>query len=58
MRIQELYEKLKDKKVGIAGCGGLGSNVAQMLVRSGIRKLILNKNHSEKQIMNIQNKSQ
>lgn len=41
MRIQELYEKLKDKKVGIAGCGGLGSNVAQMLVRSGIRKLVL-----------------
>lgn len=41
MRIQELYEKLKDRKVGIAGCGGLGSNVAQMLVRSGIRKLVL-----------------
>ena len=41
MRIQEIYEKLKDKKVGIAGCGGLGSNVAQMLVRSGIRKLVL-----------------
>ena len=41
MRIHEINTKLKDKKVGIAGCGGLGSNVAQMLVRSGIRKLVL-----------------
>lgn len=41
MHIHEINTKLKDKKVGIAGCGGLGSNVAQMLVRSGIRKLVL-----------------
>ncbi|MGI6472376.1 MAG: sulfur carrier protein ThiS adenylyltransferase ThiF [Candidatus Methanomethylophilaceae archaeon] len=28
-------------KVGIAGLGGLGSNVAMMLVRSGVRNLVL-----------------
>jgi len=27
--------------VGIAGCGGLGSNVAQMLVRSGFEDLVI-----------------
>lgn len=30
-----------DLKVGIAGLGGLGSNVAMMLVRSGLKDLVL-----------------
>jgi len=34
-------EILKKATVGIAGCGGLGSNVAVSLVRAGIGKLIL-----------------
>ena len=36
-----VHEKLKRSTVGIAGCGGLGSNVAILLGRSGIGKLIL-----------------
>ena len=28
--------RLAAARVGIAGCGGLGSNVAAMLVRSGV----------------------
>lgn len=32
----EIHQKLKDAKVGIAGLGGLGSNIAAMLARSGI----------------------
>ena len=32
---------LQHTAVGIAGCGGLGSNIAHMLTRSGIGKLIL-----------------
>lgn len=34
-------ETLLQKTVGIAGCGGLGSNAAVALVRAGIGKLIL-----------------
>ncbi len=34
-------EKLRGSVVGIAGCGGLGSNAAVALVRAGIGKLIL-----------------
>lgn len=34
-------EKLLQSKVGIAGCGGLGSNIAVSLVRAGIGKLLL-----------------
>ena len=30
-----------DLKIGIAGLGGLGSNVAMMLVRSGVEELVL-----------------
>jgi sulfur carrier protein ThiS adenylyltransferase len=41
MRFEEIKAKLSPYKVGIAGCGGLGSNCAQMLVRTGIKKLIL-----------------
>ncbi len=33
--------KLRDAKVGIAGLGGLGSNVAVMLARAGIGRLVL-----------------
>ncbi len=36
-----LYEKLKNKCVGIAGAGGLGSNCAVALARVGIGKLII-----------------
>lgn len=31
--------RLRDARVGIAGAGGLGSNCAMLLVRSGIRRL-------------------
>jgi len=34
-------EILKQKTVGIAGCGGLGSNIAVALARSGVGNLIL-----------------
>jgi len=34
-------DHLKDKTVGIAGCGGLGSNCAVSLARVGIGKLII-----------------
>ena len=34
-------EKLKDAKVSILGCGGLGSNIAMTLARSGIGELYL-----------------
>ncbi|MFZ4739941.1 MAG: sulfur carrier protein ThiS adenylyltransferase ThiF [Bacteroidales bacterium] len=36
-----LFESLKRKTVGIAGCGGLGSNCAIALARIGIGKLII-----------------
>jgi len=38
---KEIHEKLKNAKVGIAGLGGLGSNVAVMLGRSGVGNLHL-----------------
>ena len=34
-------ESLKNRTVGIAGCGGLGSNCAVALVRAGVGKLVL-----------------
>lgn len=34
-------EKLRNAVVGIAGCGGLGSNVAMALTRAGIGKLVI-----------------
>jgi len=37
----ELRARLADSRVSILGCGGLGSNVAVMLVRSGVRRLRL-----------------
>jgi sulfur carrier protein ThiS adenylyltransferase len=41
MDFQKIKAKLKGKTVGIAGCGGLGSNVAVALARVGIGKLII-----------------
>jgi|AntAceMinimDraft_15_1070371.scaffolds.fasta_scaffold126175_2 sulfur carrier protein ThiS adenylyltransferase len=37
----DLINKLKDHNIGIAGCGGLGSNIAVMLVRAGISNIVL-----------------
>jgi sulfur carrier protein ThiS adenylyltransferase len=36
-----VYERLKQARVGIGGCGGLGSTVAVALVRSGVGELVL-----------------
>ncbi len=41
MSTNEVAEKLKASTVGIAGLGGLGSNVAMALARSGIGRLII-----------------
>ena len=39
--IPGIQEKLKNGKVAIAGLGGLGSNIAVMLARIGVGKLLL-----------------
>lgn len=39
--MQWIYDTLKTKIVGIAGCGGLGSNCAMALARVGIGRLII-----------------
>lgn len=55
MYIHKLYEKLKDKKVGIAGCGGLGSNCASILTRIGLQNFILvDFDHVQKSNLNRQ----
>lgn len=36
-----VYEKLKNARIGIAGLGGLGSNIAMMLARAGVGSLVL-----------------
>ena len=41
MNFNQIKEKLKNSTVGIAGCGGLGSNCAVALARVGIGKLII-----------------
>ncbi|MCF8294877.1 MAG: sulfur carrier protein ThiS adenylyltransferase ThiF [Bacteroidales bacterium] len=41
MTVEEIRGILKDKTIGIAGAGGLGSNCAISLARSGVGKLIL-----------------
>ena len=41
MNVTEIADKLKNSTVGIAGLGGLGSNVAMALARSGIGRLII-----------------
>ena len=38
---KEMQRKLRNAKVAVAGLGGLGSNIAVMLARSGIGKLLL-----------------
>ena len=38
---KEMQEKLRSAKVAVAGLGGLGSNIAVMLARSGVGKLLL-----------------
>ncbi len=37
----EVHEIMKSAKIGIAGLGGLGSNVASMLTRAGIGHLVI-----------------
>ena len=41
MTFEQIKSKLKDRTVGIAGCGGLGSNCAVALARVGVGKLII-----------------
>lgn len=41
MNFEEIKTKLKSKIVGIAGCGGLGSNCAVALARVGIGTLVI-----------------
>ena len=41
MKFEEIKSALIDKKVGIAGAGGLGSNCAAALVRCGLGKLVI-----------------
>lgn len=41
MKFSEIKQKLSAYTVGIAGCGGLGSNCAASLARVGIGKLII-----------------
>lgn len=38
---ENLLSKLNDINFGIAGCGGLGSNIALTLARCGVKKIIL-----------------
>ena len=37
----DIYKRLSNKTVGIAGCGGLGSNCAVALARAGVGNLII-----------------
>jgi sulfur carrier protein ThiS adenylyltransferase len=41
MTIEQIKKKLQKYTVGIAGCGGLGSNCAVALARCGIGKLVI-----------------
>lgn len=41
MNFDQIKEVLKSKKVGIAGCGGLGSNCAVALARVGLGFLVI-----------------
>jgi molybdopterin/thiamine biosynthesis adenylyltransferase len=40
-RLPEQYATLRDKKVGIVGCGSLGSKIATSLARSGVGNFVL-----------------
>lgn len=41
MNWEEIKQKISEKKVGIAGCGGLGSNAAVALARVGIKHFVI-----------------
>lgn len=41
MTFEEIKQHLSPYRIGIAGCGGLGSNGASSLVRVGINKLVI-----------------
>ncbi len=41
MKMESIRKLLQDRTVGIAGCGGLGSNAAIALARIGIGRLVL-----------------
>jgi sulfur carrier protein ThiS adenylyltransferase len=41
MKFQEIRAQLQHFTVGIAGCGGLGSNCAVALARTGVGKLVI-----------------
>ena len=41
MRLSEIEDHLKKFRVGIAGAGGLGSNCAASLARTGIGSLVI-----------------
>ena len=41
MRFDQIQEILSNARVGIAGAGGLGSNCAHALVRSGLGSLVI-----------------
>ena len=41
MTIDQIKENLKSRTVGIAGCGGLGSNCAVALARVGVGRLVI-----------------
>lgn len=41
MHIKQIIDKLKTKTVGIAGCGGLGSNCAVALARMGVGEMVI-----------------
>lgn len=38
---EEMYEAVRSSRIGIAGLGGLGSNIAAMLVRAGVSDLVI-----------------
>lgn len=40
-RLPDSYEALLQKKIGIVGCGSLGSKIAASLARSGVREFVL-----------------
>ncbi len=58
--LRELYsrnppgslDRLKDKVVGIAGAGGLGSNIAVSLLRSGVQRFII-ADHDRVELSNL-----
>ena len=37
----DVLEKIRDAKIGIAGLGGIGSHIAESLVRAGFRNLVV-----------------